>query len=168
MSLMISFILGKSIQSQRASFGLQSKQSGKSNKSMTPVRSQGSKKSLQNSINKIRTRGRKEEVSLLNPNQKKITNAFAQNLGRDTLGFELDNLNKMSTAINSKLKRMTINEAEDTFFKNGALNKLPPVQNPIISRIDSGRTTFVAGNDAHSKESNFGYSRNKLGGFYNH
>lgn len=136
---------------------------------MTPARSQGSKKSLHGSIEaNLLTRGRQNKISLLNPNQKKFTNAFAQNLGRDTFGSELDNLNKMTNAINSKLKRMTILEAEDTFFKNGALNKLPPIHNPIISRIDAGRITFVAGNDAHSKESNFGYSRNKLGGFYNH
>lgn len=56
----------------------------------------------------------------------------------------------------------------DSFFKNGALIKLPPIQHPIVSVINVGKSIFIAANDAHSKESNFGYSRNKLGGFYNH
>lgn len=144
------------MRSHKGSNFLQSKRSGKSNKSMTPARSQGSLKSAQG----LNTR--------LHPTQKRITNAFAQNVGRNTIGSELDNLNKMTRAINSKLNRMTLAEAEDTFFKNGALIKLPPINKPMISCIDPGRITFVAANDAHSKESNFGYSRNKLGGFYNH
>ena len=56
----------------------------------------------------------------------------------------------------------------DTFFKNGALVKLPPIDMPTVWVVDPGRITFVALNDAHSKESNFGFSRNKFGGFYNH
>ena len=112
----------------------------RSNQSATPARSQKSKKSLRDSgtlnviaknllqksdsNNKLRTIGRKNESSLLNLNQKRPTNAFARNVGRDSIGWELDNLNRMTNAINSKIKRMTIDDAEDTFFKNGALNKL--------------------------------------------
>ena len=54
----------------------------------------------------------------------------------------------------------------DKFFRNGALLTLPSINQPVVSVINTGRMTFVAKNDAHTKESNFGFSRNEFGGLY--
>lgn len=87
---------------------------------------------------------------------------------RNTIGNEVNNVSRMRASINSKLNSIATDPRFDRFFKNGALLTLPPVQHPVIRFVDPGRITFVAHNDAHSKESNFGYKRNDFGGFYNH
>ena len=87
---------------------------------------------------------------------------------RDALPTEVANVTKLRSAIDSKLNTINTDPRYDTFFRNGALITLPSIQQPVVRVIDPGRITFVANNDAHSKESNFGFSRNKFGGFYNH
>jgi hypothetical protein len=87
---------------------------------------------------------------------------------RNIIGNEVNNVTKMRASINTKLYSIAVDPKFDRFYKNGALLSLPPVNGPFIRRIDPGRISFVAHNDSHSKESNFGYSRNSFGGSYNH
>uniref|UniRef100_A0A7S3N8E6 Uncharacterized protein n=1 Tax=Euplotes harpa TaxID=151035 RepID=A0A7S3N8E6_9SPIT len=107
-------------------------------------------RSIQDSLNKLREKKLRENGS--------------------TIAKEVQQVHKMNSSLKSKLRSSKFQNTEDydSFFKNGALMKLPPVQRPVVCLVDAGRITFVAANDAHSKESNFGFSRNKFGGFYNH
>lgn len=156
----------RSLNSNQIGKRLNSRGSLKSNRSVQSRLSQQSKKSIVNSMNRFKGTPKKQEIPVFGSTQKKAQ-AFTGK--RHSLGMDLDNVNRMSNAINSKISKLMMPDvSEDPFFRNGSLLKLPPVNRPVISLIDPGRITFVAANDAHSKESNFGYSRNKLGGFYHH
>jgi hypothetical protein len=86
----------------------------------------------------------------------------------NTISHDVNEVGRMAASLRSKFGKTKTIDEYDTFFKNGALLKLPPVHKPIVCVIDAGKTTFIAQNDAHSKESNFGFKRNEFGGFYNH
>ena len=163
----------------RRSMSHQSKRSYKSGrlsqerisvKSRGSVRSSHSKlsrkslRSIQDSLNHIRksnSRGSHKNGSTIVRDKKAAKNI-------PDLGAEVNNVTKLRTSINTKLNTIVNDPSYDKFYRNGALLSLPPVHLPVVSLIDPGRVTFVANNDSHSKESNFGYSRNKFGGFYNH
>ena len=149
---------------------LRSQRSARSNLS---GKSKGSRKSLQavqDSLNKVR----QSNVHNYALNTKVSSMKQKPTVGRTKLGLagtlnrDVNNVYRMSNAINSKLNTFMTDPSYDKFFKNGSLLKLPSVQRPVVSVVDAGRSTFVANNDAHCKEANFGYSRNKFGGFYNH
>ncbi len=88
------------------------------------------------------------------------------NTGGETLSAAVKDVSKLRASINTKLNTIADDPKYDRFFRNGALMCLPKVNQPVISLVDPGRITFIAHNGAHSRESNFGYSRNEFGGFY--
>lgn len=91
-----------------------------------------------------------------------------KNRTHKTISNHLNQVNSMNCSLRSKLDKRSMRDDYDSFFKNGALMKLPSITQPLVNRINAGSTIFIANNDAHSKESNFGYKRNEFGGFYSH
>ena len=156
----------RSYRSSRVSQGrLSIKSRGSQNSRMSKL-SRKSLRSVQDSLNKIRkassVASHKSHSAYLKTNKKVLDSRVPD------LSAEVKNVTKLRASINTKLNKISNDPSYDKFYRNGALLTLPPVHQPIVSLVDPGRITFVANNDAHTKESNFGYSRNKFGGFYNH
>ncbi|CAI2375383.1 unnamed protein product [Moneuplotes crassus] len=136
--------------------------SGRSNASVGSRHSRKSQRSIQQSINSIRranSRGSHNMVASKAPNKLAKT-------GGSNIEAAVKDVTKLRASINTKLNTIAQDSRYDKFFKNGALLCLPSVNQPVVTVVDPGRITFTAQNDAHSRESNFGYSRNKFGGFY--
>ena len=104
----------------------------------------------------------------LDPQSNRKYAAIAKKAVRGKLDHDVNEVKTMSNTILTKINRMLKDQSDDRFLSKVSLPRLPPAHRPVISRIDPGKKVFVAENDAHSKESNFGFSRNKFGGFYNH
>lgn len=143
--------------------GLKSQSSLRSHKSARSLGRKKSIQSIQDSIDNFRQgHPSKNERKGNNPqNQKKFN-------GLGSIQNDLNRFTQMRASMNTKLNTIMTDPSYDKFFKNGALLKLPTVQQPVIKVIDPGRISFVAQNASHSKESNLGFSRNNFGGFYMH
>ncbi len=77
---------------------------------------------------------------------------------------------RMSVAISSNLNRLMSQQSERQFLSSAALPSVPrKVDGPVVVSHNSGARFIRAANDAHSRASNFGYSRKKENGqIYEH
>ena len=129
-----------------------------------------SRKAIQDSLTKMREKQMRESGmnTILDPESNRKYLSFVKRGTRETIDKDVDEVNTLSNTIMSKINKIMKEQNDDKFLSRVSLPRLPPAWHPVISRIDVGRATFVAENDAHSKNSNFGYNRNKFGGFFNH
>ena len=75
----------------------------------------------------------------------------------------------LTQTMRSNLDKMIKDQNDERFLKDAALPTVPKIStNPRIVQINTGKSTFIASNDSHNKQSNNGFSRNALGGFYAH
>ena len=75
----------------------------------------------------------------------------------------------LTQTMRTNLDKMIKDQTDERFLRDAALPSVPSIStNPRIVTITTGKSAFIASNDSHNKQSNNGFSRNALGGFYAH
>ena len=116
-------------------------------------------------VDKLRETGMK---TILDPQSNRKYLTMIRKGIRGPIQQDHEEVKSLSNTIFTRINQMLKDQNDEKFLSRVSLPKLPPPHHPVICRVDGGRIAFIAHNDAHSKESNFGYTRNKFGGFYNH
>lgn len=148
-----------------------SRKSIRSQASRRSIGSHAQQNSIQLKLDQMRSDRLREtgmSTTLLDPQSNRKYAAIAKKIYRGPLNCDINEVRSMSNTILTKINQMLKDQNDDKFLMRVSLPRLPPAHHPLIVRTSGGKNAFVAENDAHSKESNFGYSRNKFGGFYNH
>ena len=125
---------------------------------------------IQTKLDQMRTDNHQETglTTCLDPQSSRKYAVLAKKAAKGQFEGDTADIRTMSNTIKTTIDRMIKEQSDDRFLTRVSLPRLPPAHRPVVMIHRSGVKAFVAENDAHSKESNFGYSRNKFGGFYNH
>jgi hypothetical protein len=107
-------------------------------------------------------------TTLLDPQSSRKYTMLTKKALKGDVGTDAKEMKTMSNTIMTKINQMLTEQTDDGFLSRVSLPRLPVSHRPVVMVHKAGGKAFIAENDSHCKESNFGYSRNKFGGFYNH